>query len=134
MYRTEQRLGQLFSIFTVIAIFIASLGLFALASFTAEQRTKEIGIRKAMGASGISIIRLLSLEFTKFVFIGFLIAIYPAYYFIDNWLQSFAYQVSYGVGIFIISGLAGFIVAICTVAYQALKAARTNPSDALRYE
>ena len=134
MYRTEQRLGELFSIFTVIAIFIASLGLFALASFTAEQRTKEIGVRKAMGASSVSIIRLLSLEFTKFVFIGFLIAIYPAYYFIDNWLQSFAYQVSYGVGIFAISGLAGFIVAICTVAYQALKAAGTNPSDALRYE
>jgi len=134
MYRTEQQMGALFSIFTVIAIFIASLGLFALASFIAEQKTKEIGVRKAMGASGFSIVRLLSTEFTKFVFIGFLIAIYPAYYFIDSWLQSFAYQVSYGVGIFILSGLAGFIVAICTVAYQALKAARTNPSDALRYE
>lgn len=134
MYRTEQRTGKLFSIFTVIAIFIASLGLFALASYTAEQRTKEIGIRKAMGASGISIIRLLSVEFTKFVFIGFLIAIYPAYYFIDNWLQGFAYQVNYGAGIFIISGLAGFIVAVISVAYQAMKAARTNPSNALRYE
>ena len=134
MYRTEQRTGRLFSIFTVIAIFIASLGLFALASYTAEQRTKEIGIRKAMGASGFSIIRLLSMEFTKFVFIGFLIAIYPAYYFVDQWLQGFAYQVNYGAGIFIVSGLAGFVVAIFTVAYQALKAARTNPSNALRYE
>jgi len=134
MYRTEQRMGTLFSIFTVIAIFIASLGLFALASYTAEQRTKEIGIRKAMGASGFTIIRLLSLEFTKFVFIGFLIAIYPAYYFIDSWLQGFAYQVNYGIGIFLISGLAGFFLAIFTVTYQALKAAGTNPSDALRYE
>ena len=134
MYRTEQRMGKLFTIFTIIAIFIASLGLFALASFTAEQRTKEIGIRKAMGASGLSIIRLLSLEFTKFVFLGFLIAIYPAYYFIDNWLQGFAYQVSYGIGIFVISGLAGLIVAMLTVAYQAMKAAATNPSEALRYE
>ena len=122
------------SIFTVIAIFIASLGLFALASYTAEQRTKEIGIRKAMGASGFSIFRLLSLEFAKYVFIGFLIAIYPAYYFIDNWLQGFAYQVNYGIAIFLISGLAGFMVAICTVAYQALRAAGTNPSNALRYE
>lgn len=134
MYRTEQRTGTLFSIFTVIAIFIAALGLFALASFTAEQRTKEIGIRKAMGASGFGIIRLLSMEFTKFVFIGFIIAIYPAYYFINQWLQSFAYQVSYGMGIFIISGLAGLLIAIISVSYQALKAATTNPSDALRYE
>ena len=134
MYRTEQRTGQLFSIFTVIAIFIAALGLFALASFTAEQRTKEIGIRKAMGASGFGIIRLLSLEFTKFVFIGFLIAIYPAYYFIDQWLQGFAYQVNYGMGIFIISGIAGLLIAIFSVSYQALKAATTNPSNALRYE
>ena len=134
MYRTEQRTGKLFSIFTVIAIFIASLGLFALASYTAEQRTKEIGIRKAMGASGISIIRLLSFEFTKYVFIGFIIAIYPAYYFIDQWLQGFAYQVSYGAGIFIISGLAGLIIALISVAYQAIKAAATNPSNALRYE
>lgn len=134
MYRTEQRMGTLFSIFTVIAIFIASLGLFALASYTAEQRTKEIGIRKAMGASGFTIIRLLSMEFTKFVFIGFLIAIYPAYYFIDSWLQGFAYQVNYGISIFLISGFAGFVVAIFTVTYQALKAAGTNPSNALRYE
>ena len=134
MYRTEQRMVTLFSVFTVIAIFIASLGLFALASFTAEQRTKEIGIRKAMGASGGSIIQLLSFEFTRFVFIGFLLAIFPAYYFIEQWLQSFAYRVSYGVGIFIISGLAGFVVAVFSVAYQAFKAARTNPSDALRYE
>ena len=134
MYRTEQRTGKLFSVFTVIAIFIASLGLFALASYTAEQRTKEIGIRKAMGATGFTIIRLLSMEFTKYVFIGFLIAIYPAYYFIDSWLQGFAYQVSYGVGIFLISGLAGLIVALVTVAYQAFRAAGTNPSTALRYE
>lgn len=134
MYRTEQRTGKLFSIFTVIAIFIAALGLFALASFTAEQRTKEIGIRKAMGASGFSIVRLLSLEFTKFVFIGFLIAIFPAYYFVDQWLQGFAYQVSYGAGIFLISGLIGLLIAVFSVSYQAMKAASTNPSNALRYE
>ena len=134
MYRTEQRMVKLFSVFTVIAIFIASLGLFALASYTAEQRTKEIGIRKAMGASGSSIVQLLSLEFTRFVFFGFLLAIFPAYYFIEQWLQSFAYRVSYGIGIFIISGLAGFIVAVFSVAYQAFKAAKTNPSNALRYE
>jgi len=134
MYRTEQRTGQLFSIFTVIAIFIAALGLYALASFTAEQRTKEIGIRKAMGASGFNIIGLLSLEFTKFVFIGFLIAIYPAYYFLDQWLQTFAYQVSYGVGIFVISGIVGLLIAVFSVSYQAIRAASTNPSNALRYE
>ena len=134
MYRAEQQMGQLFSIFTLIAIFIASLGLFALASFTSEQRTKEIGIRKAMGASGFNIVRLLSLEFTKYVFIGFLIAIFPAYYFINQWLQSFAYQVDYGFGIFVLSGLAGFLIAMLTVTYQSVKAARTNPSTALRYE
>lgn len=134
MYRTEQRTVQLFSIFTVIAIFIASLGLFALASYTAEQRTKEIGIRKAMGATGLNIIRLLSQEFTKFVIAAFFIALIPAYYFADQWLQSFAYRVDYGFSVFILSGLAGLAVAIISVAYQAFKAAQTNPSQALRYE
>lgn len=134
LYRTEQRTVQLFSIFTVIAIFIASLGLFALASYTAEQRTKEIGIRKAMGATGLNIIRLLSQEFTKFVIAAFFIALIPAYYFADQWLQSFAYRVDYGFSVFILSGLAGLAVAIISVAYQAFKAAQTNPSQALRYE
>lgn len=134
LYKSEQRMGTLFSIFTVLAIFIACLGLFGLAAFTAEQRTREIGIRKSMGASGFIIVRLMSVEFLKYILIAFLIAVYPAYYFISNWLENFAYRIDVSIWVFLISGITAFMIALLTVSYQAIKAARINPATTLRYE
>lgn len=134
LYRSEQRLGGLFTMFTGIAIFIACLGLFGLAAFIAEQRTKEIGIRKAMGASTIGITTLLSKEFAKFVIIAFLVAIIPSYLVMTDWLQGFTYRISLDPLIFMTGGFIAFIIAIATVSYQSLKAASTNPATSLRYE
>lgn len=134
LYRSEQRMGTLFSIFTVLAIVIACLGLFGLAAFTAEQRTKEIGIRKTMGASGFIIARLMSMEFIKYILIAFLVAVFPAYYFISGWLENFAYRININWWVFGISGLVAVVIALLTVSYQAIKAARINPAITLRYE
>jgi putative ABC transport system permease protein len=134
LYRSEQRLGQIFYLFTAIAIFIASLGLFGLAAFFAEQRTKEVGIRKALGASEMSISTLLSREFVKYIGLALLIAIYPAYYIMSNWLESFAYRIEISPLTFITSGLIALMIALITVSYQSIKAARVNPVDSLKYE
>ena len=134
LYRAEQRLGTLFTLFTVVAIFIACLGLFGLAAFVAEQRTKEIGIRKAMGASTLNITTLLSREFTRFILYAFLIAIAPSYLLMTNWLEGFAYRVNLDPGTFFLGGLIAFLIALLTVIYQALKAAYINPATSLRYE
>lgn len=134
LYRAEQRLGTLFTLFTVVAIFIACLGLFGLAAFVAEQRTKEIGIRKAMGASTLNITTLLSWEFARFILYAFLIAIAPSYLLMTNWLEGFAYRVNMDPGTFFLGGLIAFLIALFTVIYQALKAAYVNPATSLRYE
>jgi len=134
MYRSEQRLGTLFSTFTILAILIACLGLFGLAAFTTDQRTKEIGIRKAMGASGFIIARLMSTEFMKYILIAFILSIYPAYYFINNWLENFAYRIDISIWVFLISGVTALVIALLTVSYHALKSARINPATTLRYE
>ena len=133
LYRSESRLSILFSIFTVIAIAIASLGLFGLAAFTAEQRTKEIGIRKAMGASNFKIMLLLSSEFTKYVIIAFALSVVPSYYFISNWLEGFVYKVDISISVFIVSGVMALIVALLTVSYQSIKASSVSPTESLRY-
>jgi putative ABC transport system permease protein len=133
-YQTEQRLSTIFSYLTPLAIFIACLGLFGLASFTAEQRTKEIGIRKALGASVSNIVIRLSKEFTKWVLMANIIAWPIAYFAVDRWLQHFAYRFSIGIGTFITAALSAFVIAWLTVGYQAIKAARANPVEALRYE
>ncbi len=134
LYRSEQRLGKIFYLFTSIAIFIACLGLFGLAAFIAEQRTKEIGIRKALGASVPAISALLSREFVKYVGFAVLIAIFPAYYIMSGWLESFAYRISISPLVFLISGLLALAIALITVSYQAVKAALTNPIESLKYE
>ena len=134
MYRSEQRLGVLFTIFTGLAIFIACLGLFGLTAFTAEQRTKEIGIRKAMGASSFTIVRLLSTEFVKFIIIAFVLSIYPAYYFISGWLENFAYRIDINWWVFLLSGTLALIIALFTVSIQSIKASRLDPATTLRYE
>ncbi|UII20384.1 ABC transporter permease [Fulvivirga ligni] len=134
LFRAEQRLGQVFTVFTVLAIFIACLGLFGLAAFTAEQRTKEIGIRKVLGASVWSITSLMSAEFTKLVIIAFVLAVYPAYYVMDRWLEGFANKTEITFWVFLLGGLAALLISWLTVSYQSLKAARVDPVRSLKYE
>ncbi len=134
LYRSEKRIGTVFNSFTMLAIFISCLGLFGLASFMAEQRTKEIGIRKVLGASAPEIILLLTKEFTKWVLVANLIAWPVAYLVMNKLLQTYAYRTAIGIDIFIFSGLIALTIALLTVSYQALRAARSNPADSLRYE
>jgi hypothetical protein len=134
LYRSEQRMGQIFISFTSIAILISCLGLFGLASFTAEQRTKEIGIRKVLGASVSNILLLLSREFTKWVLLANIIAWPIAYYAMWKWLQGFAYRIDLEFWIFLLSGIMALFIALLTVVSKSLRTAITNPVNALRYE
>ena len=134
LFRAEQRMGKLFSVFSSLAIFIACLGLFALAAFTTEQRTKEIGVRKSMGASAFNLSILLSKEFTKLVVIAFIPAAILAWYVSDTWLNSFAYRIDINPLVFVLSGIAAIVIAWLTVSYQSIKAATANPVNSLRYE
>jgi putative ABC transport system permease protein len=127
-------MGQIFISFTLMAIFISCLGLFGLASFTADQRTKEIGIRKVLGASVSNVVVLLSRDFTKWVILANVVAWPVAYLVMNKWLQNFAYRISLGVWMFILSGVIALIIALLTVSTKALKAAVANPADSLRYE
>ncbi len=133
-YRSDQQFGNIFGLFTAFSVFISCLGLFGLAAFMTEQRTKEIGIRRILGASASGIVFLLSKEFTKWVLVANVIAWPVAFYAMNRWLQNFAYRTSMGVGIFILSGLLAFVIAVITVSYQSIKIAITNPVDSLRYE
>ncbi|MCB9285674.1 MAG: ABC transporter permease [Lewinellaceae bacterium] len=134
LYRAEERQGRIFGIFAALAIFIACLGLVGLASFTAEQKRKEVSIRKVLGASRMSIITLLSKEFTWLVLIAFLLATPLAWYLMNTWLQDFAYRISIGVGVFLLAGLASLLAAWATVAWQTARVARANPADVLKTE
>ncbi len=133
-YQTEEKLGQIFKVFSILAIFIACLGVFGLVSFATEQRTKEIGIRKVLGATVAGIVHLLSKEFMKLVLIANLLAVPIAWYAMDRWLQNFAYRVEVGWWIFALAGGLALLIALLTVSTQALKAALANPVEALRYE
>lgn len=133
-YATERRIGKIIQYFTGLAVFVACLGLFGLASFLAERRTKEIGIRKVMGARVLGIAVLLSKEFSKWVLTANIIAWPAAYYIARKWLQGFAYHTSLGLEIFLVSALAALLIAILTVSYQAIKAAIADPIKSLRYE
>ena len=134
LYNHEQQMSHVFQIFSGLAILIACLGLFGLAAFTTQQRTKEIGIRKILGASVSGIVCLLSKDFLKLVLVANIIAWPIAYYAMNQWLQSFAYRINLGISTFILSGLIALLIALLTVSYQAIKAARANPVEALRYE
>ena len=134
LYQSEELTGRLFSIFSIIAIFIASLGLFGLASFTAQQRTKEIGVRKVLGATVGSVVALLSKDFLKLVAISTLIAWPIAYYVMSLWLQDFAYKVDIGISTLLSASIFALLIAILTVSYQAFKAAMSNPVESLKYE
>ena len=134
MYSAEQRLGKIFTVFAGLAIIIACLGLFALTAFTAEQRTKEIGIRKVMGASVTGIILLLSKEFGRLIVIAFLLAAPLAWYGISTWLDSYTYRTEIGVSIYLLAGIGSFLIAWFTMGYQSFRAANADPVKSLRSE
>ncbi len=133
-YRTEIRLSRILNTFTVLAIFLSCLGLLGLTSFMAEQRTKEIGVRKVLGASITGIVILLSKEFAKWVLFANVIAWPLAYYFMSQWLREFSYRINLGIGTFIASAVIAFIIALLTVSFLSIKAALANPIESLRYE
>ena len=134
LYVTERRFFRLFIIFAVLAIVIASLGILGLASFSVEQRTREIGIRKVSGASGKGIILLISREFSVLVIIANVIAWPVAWYFMRDWLRDFPIRISLGIHLFLLAALIALFIAMSTVFFQGRRAAHLNPSDALRYE
>jgi len=133
-YKAEMRTGQVFSIFAGLAILIACLGLFGLASFMAERKTKEIGVRKVLGGSVTGITVVLIREFTKWVIIANVIAWPAAYFLMKNWLQDFAYRISMGWWVFLLSSVIALIIAVLTVSFHAVKAAVSDPAKSLHYE
>jgi putative ABC transport system permease protein len=133
-FEREARLGTIFSIFTILAIIVGCLGLFGLAAYTAEQRTKEIGIRKAMGASTQGVVNMLNKEFTKLVVVAFILVTPISWYFMNKWLEVFAYKTSIGLWPFLAGGIIALLIAWLTVSYQSIKAAINNPVDSLRNE
>ena len=133
-YKQENQLAYLYKIFAAIAIFLSCLGLYGLASFMAVQRIKEVGIRKALGASASSIVYLFSKEFVLLIAISFAIAVPVAWYFMNKWLQNFAFKIDLSWWIFIVGGIASIIIALISVSFQAIKAAMANPVKSLRTE
>jgi putative ABC transport system permease protein len=133
-YRAENKLQTILLIFTVLAIVIACLGLFGLAIFIAQQRVKEIGVRKAMGASIANIVLLLSKSFSRWVFIANFLAWPVAWYFLDEWLSTFQYSIRLNIWIFIVSGLLALMIALLTITYRSYIAAKRNPVESLKYE
>jgi ABC-type antimicrobial peptide transport system permease subunit len=133
-FRAEARIGKLAVIFTVLAIFISCLGLFGLASFIAEQRTKEIGIRKVMGASVTNVWKMLSKDFIVLVIIACMISVPVAFYFMNTWLQGYAYRIEISWWIFLLASTGAIAITVATVSYQAIRAGRMNPVNSLRSE
>jgi putative ABC transport system permease protein len=134
MYQSDKQVSVVMSILAGLAIFIACLGLFGLATFTAQRRTKEIGIRKVVGASVFQITALLSKDFLKLVLIAFLIATPVAWFAMNKWLEDFAYRINISVWIFIWAGICALLIALLTISYQSIKAAIANPVKSLRSE
>lgn len=134
LYNSEVRLGSTFNIFTLLALFIASMGMFGLVSHSVLQRTKEIGIRKLLGSSTVAIVSLVSKDFLKLVVIALLTACPIAYYFMDDWLQGFAYRIEIDWWVFALVGFMSLIIAMITISFQSIKSALANPVESLRTE
>jgi putative ABC transport system permease protein len=134
LYAQDRQFGRLFATFAALAIFVACLGLFGLATHTVQQRTKEIGIRKAMGATATSLVALLSGDFAKLVGVAFVVAAPVAYLGMTRWLEGFAYRMDLGVGVFVAAGALALVVALGTVGVHAWRAAQLDPTQALRTE
>jgi putative ABC transport system permease protein len=133
-YRQEQRLSKFVTSGSILAIVIACLGLFGLASLMITRRAKEIGIRKVLGATSSSIVLLVNKEFTKLVAIAFVIAVPVAWYAMQHWLQDFAYRIDISVGVFLSAGITALVIAWITVSYQSMKATLINPVESLKSE
>lgn len=131
-YDAEKRAGQVFAIFSMLAIVIACVGLFGLSAYTASLRTKEIGVRKVLGATVGSVVVLLSKEFSKLILIAFVIAVPISWYIMERWLDEFAYRINIGAGVFLLAGVSALIISWLTVSYQSIKAAIVNPVKSLR--
>ena len=134
MYRQEEQTGEIISYFTLLAILIASLGIFGLVSFTAERRRKEISIRKIVGAKVFNIIFMLSVDFIKLVITAILLAVPISYYFMSRWLDNFAYRINIDPSFFLQSAGLAIAITTFTVSFQAVKAATANPVNSLREE
>ena len=134
LYKGEQQMGSLFNVFAIIAIFISCMGLYGLSAFMAEQRTKEIGVRKVLGASVFNLVYLLSTGFTKLILIAIAIAIPITWFATNKWLSSFAYRINVGWAVFLIASLGALAIAWITVSYESIKAAIVNPVKSLRAE
>ena len=134
MYRAEERMGKLALYFSILAIFIGCMGLFGMSSYAAEQRTKEIGIRKVLGATVPNILRLLSKEVLILIAVSFVIAWPVAFYALNRWLQNFAYRIHLDIYIFVFAGLIALVIALLTISFQSVKAALANPVKSLKYE
>jgi putative ABC transport system permease protein len=133
-YKSDQNLGKIVTIAAAIAVLIASLGLYALASLAMQNRTKEISIRKVMGASENSLLVLLSKEYVILIFVCVMISVPVTWYLMQSWLTTFEYRVSIGAGIFILAGGISLLIAIATISFQTLKTVWTNPVKNLKYE
>jgi putative ABC transport system permease protein len=134
LYQSEERIETIFSYFTLLSIFISCLGLFGLSAYDAERRTKEIGIRKVNGATMANIVILLSRDISRWVFIAFVIACPFGFFLMRGWLKNFAYQISISWWSFILTGIIVILIGLIAVSYQAVRAARRNPIETLRYE
>jgi ABC-type antimicrobial peptide transport system permease subunit len=133
-FSAEERIGKLSSYFAILAVFISCLGLLGMSGFVAEQRTKEIGIRKVLGASVVNLWRLLSLEFVVLVLLACIIATPIAYYYLDNWLTNYDYRIKIGGNVFILASVMALIITLLTVSFLTIKAALANPVKSLRAE
>ncbi|OGU55385.1 MAG: hypothetical protein A2V66_04185 [Ignavibacteria bacterium RBG_13_36_8] len=134
MYSAEIKVSEIFGMFAMLAVFIGCLGLFGLSAFTAERKTKEIGIRKVHGATVKSVVILLSKEFAKLIVLSFIIAAPIAYYLMNAWLEDYAYKTNLNIWTFVLSGLLAMLIALITVSYHAVKAGMSNPIKSLKYE
>ena len=134
LYRSEERMGLIFTVFTGLAVLVACLGLFGLITYAAEQRTKEIGIRKVLGAGAGHIVSLLSRDFLKLVLVSALIAFPLAWWGMHQWLQGFAYRTTINAWTFVLAGVATLAATLATISYQAVKSAVANPVDSLKTE
>jgi putative ABC transport system permease protein len=134
LYQSETRMGMLFRVFALLAIVISCMGLFGLATFATRRRTREIGVRKVLGATESRIVALLAREFLMLVMISLLVAFPIAWYTMHFWLQEFVYQIRISVWVFAAAGVAALLVAFATLAYQTIRAAKANPVKALRAE
>ncbi len=132
MYRGEQQVGKLTNGFAALAVLVSCLGVFGLATFSIERRTKELGIRKVLGASSTHLFSLVCREFMVLAGIGLLLALLPSWYLMQDWLESFAYRFPIGWEVFALAGVIALLIALLTVSTQAIRAARANPVESLR--